>query len=178
VAGRRYKALLESEEDERLARAMDDLERRDQVQQRMAAITKLPVGAWRCAVCAATTERRPARCQARRPPRAPAARRPQQVERDGAASPGGLRPARAARPPQAPVLLAGGGRDMHTPPAPTHVPVERGGHVVAVGTACCAAPVLLQRTHARRHVQPACQPPPEATAARARGARRTTRAAA
>jgi len=66
AAGRRYKALLESEEDERLARTVDDLERRDQVQQRMAAITKLPVGAWRCAVCEATTERRLAHCQARR----------------------------------------------------------------------------------------------------------------
>lgn len=63
---------MEDEEAERLARVVDALERKDDVQQRMAAITKLTVAAWRCAVCATTSERRRAACQARawhpRPP--------------------------------------------------------------------------------------------------------------
>ncbi len=62
----RYKDLVEDEEAARLARVVDALERKDAVQQRMAAITKLPVGAWRCAVCQITSERRRAQCQARR----------------------------------------------------------------------------------------------------------------
>ena len=61
--GRRYKELVDEEEVVRLARVVGALEAKDAAQQRMAAITKLPVGAWRCAVCQTTSERRRPQCQ-------------------------------------------------------------------------------------------------------------------
>ena len=56
---------MDEEEAARLARVVDALEHKDAAQQRMAAITKLPVGAWRCAVCQTTSERRRPQCQVR-----------------------------------------------------------------------------------------------------------------
>ena len=61
----RYKALLEDEDEARLQRTMDALSARDEVQQRAAAVTKLPVTAWHCRECRTTTERRRPGCQAR-----------------------------------------------------------------------------------------------------------------
>lgn len=63
MAGARYKELVDEEEAARLARVVGALEAKDAAQQRMAAITKLPVGAWRCAVCQTTSERRRPQCQ-------------------------------------------------------------------------------------------------------------------
>ncbi|KAK9830984.1 hypothetical protein WJX81_005397 [Elliptochloris bilobata] len=74
-SGTRYKELVEDEEAARLARVVGALESKDAAQQRMAAITKLPVGAWRCAVCQTTSERRRPECKAHAGSRVTASKR-------------------------------------------------------------------------------------------------------
>ncbi|CAL5219574.1 g1434 [Coccomyxa viridis] len=61
--GTRYKAVIEDEEHERLDALLGTLQRKDEVQQRMEAITHLTVTAWRCATCNSTTDKRRPSCQ-------------------------------------------------------------------------------------------------------------------
>ena len=62
----RYKAVIEDEEHERLDVLLGTLQSKDEVQQRMEAITHLTVTAWRCATCNSTTDKRRASCQVSR----------------------------------------------------------------------------------------------------------------
>ena len=60
--------MIEDEEHERLDALLGTLQRKDEVQQRMEAITHLTVTAWRCATCSSTTDKRRASCQVSRCP--------------------------------------------------------------------------------------------------------------
>lgn len=55
--------MIEDEEHERLDALLGTLQRKDEVQQRMEAITQLAVTAWRCATCDSTTDKRRPSCQ-------------------------------------------------------------------------------------------------------------------
>ena len=58
--------MIEDEEHERLDALLGTLQRKDEVQQRMEAITHLTVTAWRCATCNSTTDKRRPSCQVSR----------------------------------------------------------------------------------------------------------------
>ena len=58
--------MIEDEEHERLDALLGTLQRKDEVQQRMEAITHLTVTAWRCAICNSTTDKRRPSCQVSR----------------------------------------------------------------------------------------------------------------
>ncbi len=59
----RYKETVDEEEAEKLDRLLGSMQKKDEVQQRMEAITQLSVGAWHCTTCDIITERRKAQCQ-------------------------------------------------------------------------------------------------------------------
>ncbi|KAL0041472.1 hypothetical protein WJX79_004709 [Trebouxia sp. C0005] len=59
----RYKELVDDEDHERLTRVLTALEKKDDMQQRMEAITKLNVTAFHCKNCGSTTERRHPECR-------------------------------------------------------------------------------------------------------------------
>ena len=59
----RYKAVIEDEEHERLDALLGTLQHKDEMQQRMEAVTHLTVTAWRCATCNSTTDKRRPSCQ-------------------------------------------------------------------------------------------------------------------
>ncbi|KAL0050163.1 hypothetical protein WJX82_005580 [Trebouxia sp. C0006] len=59
----RYKELVDDEDHERLTRVLTALEKKDNMQQRMEAITKLNVTAYHCKNCGSTTERRNPECR-------------------------------------------------------------------------------------------------------------------
>lgn len=59
----RYKELVDDEDHERLTRLLTALEKKDEMQQRMEAITKLNVTAFHCKNCGSTTERRNPECR-------------------------------------------------------------------------------------------------------------------
>ncbi|KAL0042006.1 hypothetical protein WJX77_000505 [Trebouxia sp. C0004] len=58
-----YKELVDDEDHERLTRVLTALEQKDEMQQRMEAITKLNVTAFHCKTCGSTTERRNPDCR-------------------------------------------------------------------------------------------------------------------
>ncbi|CAL8467671.1 g7209 [Coccomyxa elongata] len=61
--GTRYKETVDEEEADKLDRLLGSMQKKDEVQQRMEAITQLSVGAWHCTICDIITERRKAQCQ-------------------------------------------------------------------------------------------------------------------
>lgn len=62
----RYKETVDEEEADKLDRLLGSMQKKDEVQQRMEAITQLSVGAWHCTTCDIITERRKAQCQVQR----------------------------------------------------------------------------------------------------------------
>ncbi len=65
--GSMYAAEAAAVEDERLFATLDALERKDEMAAKMDSIKALQVGAWRCEVCACTTEYRPKTCGEQHP---------------------------------------------------------------------------------------------------------------
>ncbi|BDA42677.1 probable protein MCM10 homolog at N-terminal half [Coccomyxa sp. Obi] len=61
--GTRYKETVDEEEADKLDRLLGSMQKKDEVQQRMEAITQLSIGAWHCTTCDIITERRKAQCQ-------------------------------------------------------------------------------------------------------------------
>eukprot|EP00884_Botryococcus_braunii_P012065 jgi/Botrbrau1/2085/Bobra.0047s0046.2 len=62
-AGSRYVQLVEDAEHEQLMSALSSLQKKDELAQRLEAITKLQVTAFQCHTCGLVTEKRRAGCQ-------------------------------------------------------------------------------------------------------------------